>query len=91
MVAGDADPSTLPPQAKNDDSDEEDEDDVVMADASDPGPSRRRITTTEPREARPVGGLLGASEYGKKPTTKLKFVPNMKRKTKVVKDEDDDE
>lgn len=46
--------------------------------------------------ARPVGGLLGESEYARKEggsgaAAKRKFVPNMKRKTRVVKDDEDDE
>ncbi|KAI5478952.1 protein of RNA polymerase III Rpc4 family [Pseudohyphozyma bogoriensis] len=77
-----------------------------MEDAPEPdsaraGPAKRRLGTLggaggAGKEARPVGGLLGASEYAKKPekpsgVAKLKFVPNMKRKTKVVQDDDDDD
>jgi hypothetical protein len=43
-------------------------------------------------KSRPVGGLLGESEYAKKPAAapgKLKFVPNMKRKTRVVQDDEE--
>jgi hypothetical protein len=59
-----------------------------------------------PGGSRPVGGLLSTSEYKKKSSLasstagdrgereksapKLKFVPNMKRKTKLIKDEEDE-
>lgn len=55
----------------------------------------RGSTAASSSRARPVGGLLGDSEYAKRPaatagTSKLKFVPNMKRKTKVVHDDEDE-
>lgn len=41
-------------------------------------------------EARPVGGLLGKSEYFKKEAVvKTKFKPKFTRKARVVDDDDD--
>lgn len=58
----------------------------------DAGPAGRRLGTlpAASTRARPVGGLLSTSEYTKKPETKLKFKPNMKRKPKVQVDDDDE-
>lgn len=64
---------------------------AAVEDAPAPGPAGRRLgripATTE---ARPVGGLLGKSEYFKKEAVvKTKFKPKFTRKARVVDDDDD--
>lgn len=58
------------------------------------GPAGRRLGTQRPgaSKARSVGGLLSESSEYKKPASapKLKFVPNMKRKTRVVEEEEEE-
>lgn len=71
---------------------EMDDDMMIVKPDPDAGPSGRRLGTLPQAStrARPVGGLLSTSEYAKKTESKTKFKPNMKRKTKVVADDDDE-
>ncbi|ORY69156.1 RNA polymerase III RPC4-domain-containing protein [Leucosporidium creatinivorum] len=93
--------SPSPPPPADDDETMQDADEDQLASSSPPkSKTRARVGTKASTSAaggsksRPVGGLLGESEYAKKPAAapaagKLKFVPNMKRKTRVVQDDED--